>query len=184
MFWEQVVPAKLAEKSNNTAKQNLSVVNEAIKEAIAKKHAILMIIDDYHNIHTIRRPSQGNVCKVDNMAKLINKIVEQATAIPISSVNLIHNPCGIDADFLVNNSYSNQFFSQISSSLFASSMPGLTRSFFDQVMGRYEMETHDNLGQGSRSLRSFKDVYLIDFVTLPLKVKTITMMHLILFYRP
>ena len=33
------------------AKQNLSVVNEAIKEAIDKKHASLMI-DDHHNIHT------------------------------------------------------------------------------------------------------------------------------------
>ena len=64
------------------------------------------------------------------------KIVKEATAIPISSVNLTHNPCGIDADLLVNNLCSNQFFSQRSSSLFASSMPELTCSFFDPVMGR------------------------------------------------
>ena len=154
------------------AKQNLSVVNGAIKEAIDKKHAILMMIDDYHNIHTIRRPSlENNICKVDHMATVIIKIVKEATAIPISSVNLIHNPCGIDADLLVNNLCSNQFFSQVSSSLFASSMPELTCSFFDPVMGRCEMETHDYQGQGSRSLRSFKDVYLIDFVKLPLKSK-------------
>ena len=147
-------------------------MNGAIKEAIDKKHAILMMIDDYHNIHTIRRPSQeNNICKVDHMATVIIKIVKEATAIPISSVNLIHNPCGIDADLLVNNLCSNQFFSQVSSSLFASSMPELTCSFFDPVMGRYEMETHDYQGQGSRSLRSFKDVYLIDFVKLPLKSK-------------
>ena len=86
------------------AKQNLSVVNGAIKEAIDKKHAILIMIDDYHNIHTIRRPSQeNNICKVDHMATVIIKIVKEATAIPISSVNLIHNPYGIDADLLVNN---------------------------------------------------------------------------------
>ena len=36
-------------------------------------------------------------------------------------------------------------------------------------MGRHQMESHNY--QGASSLRSFKDVYLIDFVKLPLKSK-------------
>ena len=141
MFGEQVVPSKLLDEIEQPLQnKTFSVVNEAIKEAIDKKHAILMMIDDNHNIHTIRRPSEGNnICKVDHMTTVIIKIVKEYTAIPISSVNLIHNPCGIDADLLVNNLCSNQFFSQVSSSLFASLLPELTCSFFDPLMGRYEI---------------------------------------------
>ena len=38
------------------AKQNFQECNDAIQEAIAKEFTILFMIDDYHNIHTIRRP--------------------------------------------------------------------------------------------------------------------------------
>ena len=40
---------------------------------------------------------------------------------------------------------------------------------FDPVMGRLHMETHDYQDLDSHSLHSFKDVFLIDFVNLPLK---------------
>ena len=85
---------------------------------------------------------------MDHMATVIIKIVKEATAIPISSDNVAHSPCSIDADLFANNFCYNQFFSQISSSLFAPSMFELTCSFFDQVMGRYKTENHDY--QGSR----------------------------------
>ena len=48
-------------------------------------------------------------------------------------------------------------------------MPEFTSFSFDPVMGRHQMGSHDY--QGASSLRSFKDVYLIDFVKLPLKSK-------------
>lgn len=37
----------------NIGKERLNVVNDAIKKALEQKHAILMMIDDYHNIHTV-----------------------------------------------------------------------------------------------------------------------------------
>ena len=74
------------------------------------------------------------------MATIIIKIVQEARAIPVSSVNLIRKPCGIDADLLVNSFCSKQYFSQIRSSLFATSMPELTYTMFDPVMGRLQME--------------------------------------------
>ena len=48
-------------------------------------------------------------------------------------------------------------------------MPEFTSFSFDPLMGRHQMESHDY--QGATSLRSFKDVYLIDFIKLPLKSK-------------
>ena len=152
------------------AKQNFQVCNDAIQEAIDKEFTILLMIDNYHNIHTIRRPQEENrAYKEDHMCTIIIKIVKEVHAIPFSSVNLIHNPCGIDADLLVNKLCSIQFFSQICTSSFASSMPEFTSFSFDPVMGRHQIESHDY--QGASSVKSFKDVYLIDFAKLPLKSK-------------
>ena len=153
------------------ANQNFQVSNDAIQEAIDKEFTLLLMIDDYHNIHTIRRPQQENrAYRVDKMCTIIIKIiVKEVPAIPFSSVNLTHNPHGIDANLLVNKLCSIQFFSQICTSSFACSMSEFTSFSFDPVMGRHQMESHDY--QGASSLRSFKDVYLIDFVKLPLKSK-------------
>ena len=46
---------------------------------------------------------------------IIIKTVKEALAIPSSSVNLIHNPCGVDFDLLVNYLCSNHFIGQVSS---------------------------------------------------------------------
>ena len=61
------------------------------------------------------------------------------------------------------------FFSQVSSNLFASSMPELTYSMFDPVMGGHRMQAHDYQVLNLQSLRSFKDFYLANFLKLPLK---------------
>ena len=124
----------------NIGKERLNVVNNAIKKALEQKHAILMMIDDYHNIHTVRRPTEeGNTCSVDHMATIIIKIVKEAPAVPFSSVNLIHNLCGVDSDLLVNYLCSNHFFGQLSSNLFASSMPEITYCMLDPVMGQLQI---------------------------------------------
>ena len=69
----------------------------------------------------VRIPTdEGNTCKVDHTATIIIiKTVKEALAIPSSSVNLIHNPCGVDSDLLVNFLCSNHFIGQVSSKLFA-----------------------------------------------------------------
>ena len=111
----------------NIGKEHTTVVNDAIKNALENKHAIMMIRHDYHNIPTLRRPTEGtHTCKVGHMATIIIKIVKEALVIPFSIVNLIHKPCGVNSDLLVNDLCSNNFFGQVSSSLFASSMPELT----------------------------------------------------------
>ena len=139
------------------AKENLNVCNDVIKEAM-EKYVITLMIDDHHNIHSIRRPTDEATSKVDHMCTIIVKIVK-AAATPFSSVNLIHNPTGIDINLLVNNLCSNQFFNQVSSYSFASSMPDLSCPSFDPVMGSHQMENHDYQAQDTHSLCSFKDVF-------------------------
>ena len=149
----------ISRNRHSFSNENFNLVNSAIQDALELKHAILLMIDDYHNIHTIRRPcDEKTTYKVDHMATIIIKIVKEAPAIPVSPVNLIHNPSGIDVDLLLTNLCSARYFSQVSSSSFASSMPELTCLSFDPVMGRQQMEAHDYQAQHARSLRSFKDV--------------------------
>ena len=45
----------------NISKVRLNVIKSAIKKALEQKDAILMMIHDYHNIHTVKRPTEeGN----------------------------------------------------------------------------------------------------------------------------
>ena len=129
-------------------------------------HLTSFICNSYQYAYIVRRPTEGtHTCKVDQKATtIIIKIIKEASAIPFSSDNFIHKLCVIDSDLLVNNLCSNHFFGQVSSGLFASSMPELTYSMLDPVMGRLYMETHDYQDLGYHSLCSFKDDFLIGFL--------------------
>ena len=70
---------------SSLAKVNQTQCNDAITEAIRKKFPILLMIDDYHNIHTNRGPTDQATSKADHMSTILMKIVKEATAIPFSS---------------------------------------------------------------------------------------------------
>lgn len=85
--------------------------NDAIEEAINKNFSILLIIDDYHNIHTIRRPQDENSSyKMDHMCTIIIKIIKEAPAVVLSFFNLVQNPNCFDVDLLVSTLSSVEFF--------------------------------------------------------------------------
>ena len=98
---------------------NTNAVNNATRRALEQKHTILLMMDDYHNVHPLRRLTEETIRKVSHMAAIIIKNVKHAPAIPVSSVILIHNTC-IDSDLLVNYLCSNHSFGQIGGNLFAS----------------------------------------------------------------
>lgn len=53
---------------------------------------------------------------------------------------------------------------------FVSTLPELSFLFFDPLMERHRLEAHDYYAATTvRSIRSFGDVHLLDFVKLPLK---------------
>ena len=61
------------------------------------------MIDDYHNIHSIKRPQNENSShKVDDMCTIIIKIIKGAPVVEFSSVNLVQNLNGIDVDLLIS----------------------------------------------------------------------------------
>ena len=101
----------IARNRHSFSNNNFNLVDAAIQDAMEHKHAILMMINDYHNIHTIRRPcDEKTTYKVDHTATIIIKIVKEAPAIPVSPIHLIHNPRGIGVDLLLTNLCSATFF--------------------------------------------------------------------------
>ena len=72
-------------------------------------------------------------------------------------------------DNLTSFVFSQPFFEKLSST-FVSTLPELGVLFFDPLMERQRLEAHDyNASATVRSMRSFGDVHLLDFVKLPLK---------------
>ena len=144
-------------------------VDEAITTAIAQKQLILLVIDDYTTVHTSRRPSNLQTSKANNMCTIIIKTFPSLDAIPIKNPDDVHPINGINIHQLMNTVCSSETMSKLAHT-FASCMPELTTEFFDPLMERERLEAHDYCASADvRHLRKFDNVYLIDFLKLPLK---------------
>ena len=149
------------------AASNKSNVDEAITTAIAQKQLLLLMIDDYTTVHTSRRPTDLQTSTANNMCTIIIKIFPSLEA--IKKTNDVHPINGIDIDHLINTVCSIETMSKLAHT-FVSSMPELTSEFFDPLMERERLEAHDYCASADvRHLRKFENVYLIDFLKLPLK---------------
>ena len=143
-------------------------VDEAITTAIAQKQLILLMIDDYTTVHTSRRPSNLQTSKANNMCTIIIKIFPSLDAIFIKNPDDVHPINGINIHQLMNTVCSSETMSKLAHT-FASCMPELTTEFFDPLMERERLEAHDYCASADvRHLRKFDNVYLIDFLKLPL----------------
>lgn len=75
---ETTSAGNVCQARNGTAKDNVHLCNEAIDE----NFTILLMMEDYHNIHTIRRPQNDHSSySVDHMCTIIIKTVKEAPAI-------------------------------------------------------------------------------------------------------
>ena len=48
-----------------------------ITEAISKEWLLVLVIDDYTTVHTVRRPTQSNFSQANNMCTIIIKAFKQ-----------------------------------------------------------------------------------------------------------
>ena len=151
------------------AASNKLTVDEAITMATRRKQLILLMIDDYTTVHTNRRPTSLQTSNANNMCTIIIKIFPSLDAIPMKKPEQVHPENGIDIDKLKNLICSNESMSKLGNT-FSTCMPELTAEFFDPLMERERLEAHDYCASADvRHLRKFDNVYLIDFLKLPLK---------------
>ena len=144
-----------------------SVVQDLIADAINKKALLALMIDDFKNIHTKKRPTDQATSSARSMATIIIKRFSDGSAVSIDEQ--IINPDGISQDMLL------QLTAKLLPSLsttFASSMPFWIRTaFFDAEMERSRVEVHDYQQHqtGVQAMRKMDGCKLIDELELPLK---------------
>ena len=129
------------------------------------------MIDDYTTIHSTRRPKDLHTSQANNMCTIIFKVFPDIKVITRPPPQLIHSANGIKPHDLANEICSKTQMTKLSCT-FATCFPELTTSFFDPLLERKRLETHDyGASTDVSSLRKFKNVYLIDFFKHPLKSK-------------
>ena len=159
------VKRQIAEFSSTSGHLFESVV----KDAINNEYLVTLMIDDWTKVYTKKRPTDERTSVADNFCTIIIKVTKEIKAIPLSETQKIHNPVGIDVDCLTSFVFSEPFFEKLSNS-FVSTLPELSVLYFDPLMERHSLEDHDyHASTTVRSMRSFSDVHLLDFVKLPLK---------------
>ncbi|XP_065061436.1 uncharacterized protein LOC135688497 [Rhopilema esculentum] len=149
------------------AESHESLVKDFIADAIERKALLILMIDDFTNIHTKRRPTDHITSKARNMATILMKRFCDGSAIPVDQH--VVNPDGICQDMLLD--FTTKMLSSLSTT-FASSMPYWIRTaFFDPEMERSRIEIHDYQEHqtGERAMRKMDGCKLIDELEIPLK---------------
>lgn len=127
------------------------------------------MIDDYTTVHTNRRPTSLQTSNANTVCTIIIKIFPSLDAMPMKKLEQAHPENGIDIDTLKNLICSNEGMSKLGNT-FSTCMPELTAEFFDLLMERERLKAHDYCASADVwHLRKFDNVYLIDFLKLPLK---------------
>ena len=142
-------------------------VKEFVNEAIEKKALIVLMVDDFANIHTKRRPSDQTTSAARNMATILMKRFCDGSAIPVCQDTIA--PGGVCQKLLLQ--FSAKMLPSLSTT-FAMSMPYYIRTaIFDPDMERSRIEIHDYQEHqtGLHAMRKMDGCKLTDELEIPLK---------------
>ena len=156
---------------HNFSYSNLTNLTSALDDAIKNRKLLLLMVDDYTTIHSTRRPKELKTSQANNMCTIIFKVFSDIKAITRPPPQFIHSKDGIKLHDLANEIYSKTQMMKLSCT-FATCLPELTTYFFNPLLQRKRLETHDyGASTDVSNMRKFKIVYLIDFFKHPLKSK-------------
>ena len=166
MLGTTVCSRSVKREISHFSKNSSNLFNDVVKDAIENNYLVTLMIDDWTKVYTKRRPTNETTSVGDNFCTIIIKVAKDISAIPRTELDTIHNPVGIDVESLTSFLFSDSFFEKMSYS-FVSTSPVVSVLFFDQLMERRRLEAHDyHAATIVRSMRSFSDVHLLDFVKL------------------
>ena len=155
-----------AERKQKTDKHS-SEIQSWIKTRIDNKEFMVVIIDDYTNIHSRRRPKSSETNVVSNMTTIVLKTFPNIPAIPISNVPL-QNPEIIEADKLVQ--YIEKSMHLLSITFVDTMPPWIKNKFFYPESERVRLTTHDySVDDDVRIMRGMTNLKLVDSYENPLK---------------
>lgn len=154
-------------RENRREKNAIALIHrENVAEELTKyeDNAIIVNIDDYHNIHGLRMPTTTSTSEVYHMTTILAIPIPGARAI---SNNDIHNPLIVDRNsliFQIENNYM-ALLSQSYNDRFANKFTLSEDDLFDNLVSYcYDADIHEK-----REERQLKNTLLIDFINLELK---------------
>ena len=142
------------------------IVMDFVQDAYEKNDLLVLMVDDYTNIHTKQRPKDQETSSARSMATVLLKRFCGVPAIPQSENTC--NPSVVDKDLLT--AFVAEGVAKISGT-YASVMPHWIRAaFLDPEAERHRVGIHDYQQQQSvRGMRKMVHCRLIDELELPLK---------------
>ena len=155
----------------NIEKAHTEHLNKEIGKAISQQLLIVYVIDDYHSIHGLRRPSNEKISEAKHMRTIIIKTFPQIKAIELpSKMEDVDNPDGITYD-LCSALICSQSSMEMLSDTFINVMPAWAKEkFFDPENERSRLHLHDYANsEDIRDLRCMDNVELLEMRELPLK---------------
>ena len=98
-----------------------------INDSLRNEDLLVLMIDDYTNIHTKHRPKSQETSAARTMATILLKRFKGIPGIPAKTKNAVKNPDGASSDLLVR--FLETSFCKLSTS-YASTMPSWIRAAF------------------------------------------------------
>ena len=158
---------------NSLATQSLHQLNSFLLDAIRNEWSLVLIIDDYTNIHTHRRPKGSRRTAANNTCTIAVKAFKNVNAMRLpSSITSLHDQQGVDWDSckdVICSEY--QMF--LMANTYASTMPDwIVTQFFQRESEQNQLYVHEYCESTSvRTMRRIDNLHLVDFVELQLKSK-------------
>ena len=147
-----------------------TTIDAIVAQAIVENLQLVLIIDDYSTIHSIRRPQGDKVSRGKFMCTIIIKVLKNIQALPACPPTCYHNLQAIDIPSCINTLSGLDTMYKLAFT-YSSVMPNwITETFFNAEFERHRVTTHTYCNDDSvNTMRKMDNVHLVDFFELTLK---------------
>ena len=161
-------PRTVKAATKSSASFHLDNVASFFQEVVEKKHFLVVCIDDYHNIHTKRRPQTKTQSQAVHMSTLLVKTFPNVKAISeVAQTTPLLPTTPVQNDFLFNLVDANMAYLTQS---YAATMPDwVVSKYFDQEAERHRLLLHDYQQTEIQEMKSMDNTKLIDSLHISLK---------------
>lgn len=157
----------------NTMSQNAGKkIDEVVVEVIINKCQLVLIVDDYTTIHSIRRPQDEELTNANFFCTIIIKVFKNVPAIPACHVSTYYNPSGLNVTSCINTVSGPSTMHKLSLTYSSLMPPWITDTFFNPEFERHRATAHEYCHHESvQTMRQMDNVHLVNFFQLTLKSK-------------
>ena len=118
-------------------------IDDVVAEAITNKQQLVLIVDDYTTIHSIRRPQDEELTNADFFCTIIIKVFKNVPAITACHVSTYHNPSGLNVTSCINTVSGPSTMYQLTLT-YSSLMPRwITDTFFNPEFERHRVTANE-----------------------------------------